>query len=91
MIRCTSINEHIRHPEGYELVGARAEGNLFCLYYTGPTRLRVYYTTDFGRELFRVEQDLPWQWIKRVWLWQWLRNITKRGVSNAGADSPQQV
>lgn len=65
----SSINGHLKHVEGLEIVSAGPAGNLFQISYRSASRLiTVYHTTDLGRELFRVEGPAPlslWESLKR--------------------------
>jgi hypothetical protein len=61
VILVDSINGHIKPEPGRVKITAAPSGSFFCVVW-GPiehapaqTVLEVYYTADFGRELFRVE------------------------------------
>jgi hypothetical protein len=72
MVLVSSVNG-IKHPADRDTLAAGPEGAFFCVTY-GPleltpaqTILKVYYTADFGRELFRVESAAPKE-EERNWL-----------------------
>ena len=73
----TSPNGHVKHPSPERaIISAEPAGAFFCITY-GPielapaqTILKVYYTADMGRELFRVEQRVPKQsWLSTLLKW----------------------
>lgn len=83
----TSSNGHIK-PENRRVTAAGPAGAFFCIVYgpyegsqrpdslATPTNLRVYYTADYGRELFRVESGVPKQEAKQSW---WRKLTGRKG------------
>lgn len=67
-MRVTSINEHIRHPEGAVFVRAEARYAWFVISYDlKGQRVEVFYNSD-GREVFKIEyRNSLWQKIKEFY------------------------